>query len=655
MDVGSLDLISLLGNCPIGYAVLVQKFQIKTPAARIVPSTTIRQSTLEYRPAIDGLRALAVLSVFVFHLNHAWLPGGFVGVDVFFVISGYLITSIIFKECQTGSFNLGKFYQRRISRIGPAFFTVAMATLIGAYFFYSPQDLAFAGAKLAAAALSVVNLAFMLDSNYFQATPDATPYLHYWSLAVEEQFYIFFPLLFLLLFKYVRRRLVPGLCWLCAGSFAACVLLTQWRPTWAFYLLPTRAFELLAGCILAVLTGNDASGGLAARRPYWLSAVGLGVVGLSFLLVHEGPHFPGFWPLLPVVGAVAVLMPPGKTGGIGEKFLAAAPLVLAGRMSYSIYLWHWPVFSLVDYRMYLATEPVRLGMKVGLSVLAAGLGYWFIEQPARVFLNRPKNRAWAYSFALGILALCVPLGMAVRKADYVNASFRTVAHGGLVFDSQNHSSSVVLLGDSNASMYGKTMREICSALHRKLTVISVVSGTPLPSHNPSDYNLWLNALAVVRKDRPDCLILACRWEVKLNGGKQEVDQDCFALAVKDLKPLVGRLIILNQPPLLPANANRASIREGARPPFFEARATQAVRLKANDYLKRFSEGNVSVIDVASHFQSTNGAILFFDHKGRQLYHDETHLSGYGADFIRSELERAVLESTPANQPRAAIP
>ena len=606
-----------------------------------MPPTTLRQSTLEYRPAIDGLRALAVLSVFVFHLNHAWLPGGFVGVDVFFVISGYLITSIIFKECNNGSFSLGKFYQRRISRIGPAFFTVGIATLTGAYFIYSPQDLAFAGAKLAAAALSVVNLTFMLDSNYFQATPDSSPYLHYWSLSVEEQFYIFFPLLFLLLFKHDRRRLVPWLCWLGAGSFIGCVWLTQWRPAWAFYLLPTRAFELLAGCILAVLAGNPTAVP-AARRPQWLSAAGLGLIALSFLVVHEGPGFPGCWPLLAVLGAVAVLAPPGGAGGFGEKLLAATPLVWVGRMSYSLYLWHWPVFSLVDYQMCLASEPARLAMKIGLSLFAAGLSYLLVEHPARVFLNRPPNRALAYLFALGMVALCVPLGVAVRKVNYVNASFRDVAHGGLVFDAKNQAGSVMLLGDSNGSMYGKTLKEICSELGCKLTVLSVYSGTPLPSHTiSSNDKLWSDALAVVRKERPGCLILGYRWELVLG----VVGKNCVALAVEDLKPLVGHLVILNQPPLLPPNASRVSIREGARPPFFENPQTQAIRLDANDYLKRFNGGNVSVVDVASHFQSTNGEILFFDGQGRQMYHDATHLSAYGADLVRPELKQAVLGST----------
>jgi peptidoglycan/LPS O-acetylase OafA/YrhL len=163
-------------------------------------------SSTEYRPAIDGLRALAVLSVFIFHLHHKWLPGGFVGVDVFFVISGYLITSIIFGDCQQNTFSLRKFYQRRIARILPAFLLVALATLLGASLIYGSQDLASSGANLAAATLSVANIKFMLQGNYFTISPDAQPFLHYWTLSVEEQFYMFFPLILLLLYKIARNR-----------------------------------------------------------------------------------------------------------------------------------------------------------------------------------------------------------------------------------------------------------------------------------------------------------------------------------------------------------------------------------------------------------------------------------------------------------------
>jgi peptidoglycan/LPS O-acetylase OafA/YrhL len=595
--------------------------------------------SLEYRPAIDGLRAVAILSVFVFHLNHHWLPGGFLGVDVFFVISGYLITSIIFKECKDGSFSLKRFYQRRIARIFPAFFTVALATLICARWIYSAQDFASTGANLSAAALSVANLKLMLQGNYFEVSADAQPFLHYWSLSVEEQFYLLFPLLFLLVFKYARKQNALLLGGLCFGSFAVSLLMFRWKPVWAFYLLPARAWELLAGCLLAVLSGRRSPGPDDSWRR-WTSALGLGMIAFSVVLGGEGRAVPAYASLLAVLGAVGVLMPLVGSRGIAEKWLAATPLVLVGRISYSLYLWHWPVFSLVDYKMYLASGSTRLGMKVALSLLAAATSFWLLEKPARLFLNQRRSVALAYSSMVCAIIVSVVLGVGIRKAQYVNAELRDVAKGGLVFGSTTNANSVVLMGDSNGSMYGKVLREICVELGYRLTVISVAADDPLPNSNALQGPLWLDSLAVVRRERPTCLVLACAWGSKLDDHKERL-----ALAVEALKPHVGRLLILNQPPVLPMNANRAAIRQGARPPFYEDGILRRKRVESNDYLDRFNFGNSCVIDIASHFETSNGEVLFLDGKGRQLYQDPTHLSGVGAELVRPVLSEALSQGS----------
>ena len=600
------------------------------------PALLEKQRIIPYRPAIDGLRAFAVLSVFVFHLSHKWLPGGFVGVDVFFVISGYLITSIILKDCDAGSFSLVKFYQRRIARIFPAFFTVALSTLVAAAFIYSPQDLASAGANLTAAALSLANLKFMSQGNYFIVSPDAQPFLHYWSLSVEEQFYMFFPLFFLLVFKFAGRRKVLVLSLAAIASLLACIILTRINPEWAFYLLPTRAWELLAGSLLSVLFAHGRPG-----HP-WLSTLGLGLIILSFVLVHEGPAFPGYLVVPPVLGAVCVLIPPGNANGWPEKLLAAPPLVLIGRMSYSLYLWHWPVFSLIDYDLFQTSEAIRLALKITLSLLAAGLSFWLIEDPARKYLNQRKSRPMAYAALTATVALCVPLGIAIRRANYVNAELADVRHGGLVFDKNPNNGAVVLMGDSNGSMYGKVVKEICAKLRLKLTVISVAAGEPLPSSDGNNSQLWLDSLAVVQKQRPKILILACNWESKLNS-----DRNRLSLALGRLEPFADRVILLNQPPVLPEDASRAAIREGAHPPFFEDPEMRRLRTDANHFLLGFNSNKVSVVDIASHFQKAGGEVLYLDDSGRQLYHNADHLSGYGANLVKKDLISAMSGALPA--------
>jgi peptidoglycan/LPS O-acetylase OafA/YrhL len=593
---------------------------------------------LAYRPEIDGLRALAVLSVFIFHLNHQWLPGGFVGVDIFFVISGYLITSILYNDCAAGRFSLSRFYQRRIARIFPAFFAVALTTTVVAAFVYSSLDFASVGANLVAASLSVANIKYMLQGNYFEISPDAQPFLHYWSLSVEEQFYVVFPLLLFLLFRYTRRHMTLVLALAGLGSLVACIKFTQSNPVWAFYLLPTRAWELIAGSLLAVMPFTTPTSRHTRVIFRWLPAAGLLLIGGSFVMIHEGPNFPGWRAIFPVAGAVAIIFSLTDVRQVGwvRKLLSSLPMVAIGKISYSLYLWHWPVFSLIDYQFYLASDALRFAMKIGFSFLLAFIGFRYIETPARIFLNQPKHRRIAYATFVTVLALSVGLGFAIRKTQHVNATLADVTNGGLVFSVKPGPTSVVLMGDSNGSMYGTVMKEICGDLGENLTVISVDAGDPLPQRDGNSDKLWLDSLEVVRESMPKYLVMANHWSGKLEG-----DRERLAKAIAELKPFVEHIVLLNQPPILPKEVNRASFRAGLRPPFREPMDVQGKRRAANDYLLGFQSPGVSVVDIASYFETEDGDIRVTDERGQLLYQDATHLSGHGAERIRAVLKEAI--------------
>jgi peptidoglycan/LPS O-acetylase OafA/YrhL len=590
---------------------------------------------LPYRPSIDGLRCIAVLSVFIFHLNQLWLPGGFVGVDVFFVISGYLITSIIYSDCVKGQFSFMRFYQRRIARIFPAFFTVAFATLLGAYIIYSPQDFASAGANLAASALSAANIKLLFQGSYFDISADAQPFLHYWSLSVEEQFYIFFPLLFVFLFRYARSWLVIALTSLAVVGLFCCIALTSKNPVWAFYLLPTRAWEIGIGSILAVISLHPHTYLHAWQRP-WVSVLGLALLGYSLVFFHEGPHFPGWQATVPVAASLALLLNAGAANNPVEKWLSTPFLVKLGRLSFSLYLWHWPVFSLIDYHYVLESDHLRILMKVIISFLCAYLSFKFIENPMRVFLNHRKFRFAAFASAFCVVGVSTILGMSVRRNNYVNASLADVANGGLVYASSPNSPCVVLMGDSNASMYGKVVKEICQELGYRLVVISVAAGDPLPANERKNSQLWLDSLAVVEREKPDFLVLGCHWQEKLATDRSRLNQ-----ALDQLDHSADRILIMNQPPILPAHATRENLRRGVRPPFREAENTAAQRMSSNAFLLGCSSATTSVLDIAACFELSDGSIRFFEEQSRLLYHDATHLSGHGADILRLTLRRAL--------------
>ena len=610
---------------------------------------TAPKSSIQYRPAIDGLRAVAVLAVFIFHLKGQWLPGGFVGVDVFFVISGFLITSILLREYDHNSFSLWKFYQRRIARLFPAFFTVALATLVAASFIYSAQDLASCGAGLASAALSMANLKYMLQGNYFAVSPDAQPFLHYWSLSVEEQYYMLFPSMLLLLFCKAKSYKTAILGALCSASLLACIMLTYWRPQWAFYLLPTRAWELLCGSILASLS----AGGPATenKKLIWtlVSFAGIGLIIISMFSIHEGPAFPGYHAILPVLGAVCFIgVRGGGASGWPEKLLSTKPLVLIGRMSYSLYLWHWPIFCLVDYRLYLASPLCRMGLKVALSATASTLCFLFIERPGRVFLNQPRNRRIAFAFLACALVVCVPLGAVIRRDNYIDAGLDGVAKGGIVFNRASTNGSVALMGDSNGSMYGKMLKEVSQTLYLKLNVISVAAGNPLPYSSGQSPQLWLDSMAFVKQNNPDHLVLVCNWE-----GQLGQDRGRLAIAIGELKQHTRQLILITQPPEMPESGGRESMRNGSRAPFFENPVERAKRNEMNAFLKGFQRDNVVVIDIEPLFIAEDGSIRFIDDHGMLLYQDEKHLSDAGANLVKGSLVRAVTGMKPGDSLRGS--
>lgn len=321
---------------------------------------------IQHRSDIDGLRAVAVGLVVLFHLG---LPvhGGFVGVDVFFVISGYLITSILHGDLERGRYSLLEFYQRRARRILPALLAMLLLSTLAALWLLLPSDLRGFGLSLGSTALFVSNIYFWIDTGYFAAAAEARPLLHTWSLAVEEQFYLLFPLLLAALHRHLR----PGLRGLLALLTVASLLYSEWlrgqAPASAFYLLPARAWELLLGSLLA-LGAVPALRSRAQREA--LGLVGLAAILGSALFYSEKTAFPGFSALLPCLGAALLIHSGAARDSLGYRLLSLPPLVFLGLISYSLYLWHWPL--IVFYQQGLLGDFGYL-QKLGLLLVALAL------------------------------------------------------------------------------------------------------------------------------------------------------------------------------------------------------------------------------------------------------------------------------------------
>ena len=349
-------------------------------------------SAAEFRPDIEGLRGIAILLVLLFHAGLPWTPGGFVGVDVFFVISGFLITGKLWRESQQpGGLNITRFYAWRIRRLLPAaLVAVALISLVG-LLLAAPLDRSELAADGAASALSLANMRFIGSVDYFAATTSPSPFLHFWSLSVEEQFYLVWPALIVLLTWRggSSRRLIVALLIGVVASFALSIWLTDASPARAFYLLPTRVWQLGVGGLLALVGVMGTS-----RRAGALAWAGLAAVAVAGVALTAEMPYPGLAALLPTAGAVALLYGGAAPSG-PVRLLAAAPLRFLGKISYSLYLWHWPLLVLPLMFLERALTGVEVAASVAVAIGVSWLSWRFVEQPFRYGDRSRRATSWS--------------------------------------------------------------------------------------------------------------------------------------------------------------------------------------------------------------------------------------------------------------------
>src|SRR3569833_134401 len=364
-----------------------------------------------YRPDIDGLRAIAVVAVLGFHAFPDAFPGGFTGVDIFFVISGFLISGIILGDLEKGTFTFGQFYARRIRRIFPALALVLAATLFLGWLILSPYEFDQLGGHVAAGAGFISNLLLFHESGYFDTDSALKPLLHLWSLGVEEQYYLVWPLLLFALRRHMSRIfwLILGIA---VGSFLLNILLVHRLPSAAFYLLATRCWELMMGssaAYRAMHSTNRSSLPFVVRDG--IAIAGLALLALGFALVRDSEDFPGWWALLPTAGAL-LLIQAGPQAWSNRNLLGNRVVVYVGLISYPLYLWHWP---LLTYARILYGEIPPVGVRVGGLILGIALAwatYEFVEKRVRA-LGRGPTAVRTAGLAGAAVAVLATLGLLV--------------------------------------------------------------------------------------------------------------------------------------------------------------------------------------------------------------------------------------------------
>ena len=364
----------------------------------------------EFRPDLEGLRGIAILLVLLFHAKVPGTDGGFVGVDVFFVLSGFLITGLLIRERErTGRIDLKAFYIRRVRRILPAATVVLAITMVFAWFLMAPLDLPRVAGDAVASALSVGNIRFAAGAtDYFGTDLAPSPVIHYWSLGVEEQFYLLWPAVLILATRNRRPRVAAGivLAGLAVASYLAAFVLTDAAPGWAFYSLPTRAWQLGLGGLIAV--GSDQVARLRPSIAVPLGWAGLAAVLASLVLIVPGTPYPGVAALLPSLGSAAVIVA-GERPWSAARVLAVPPLRFLGRISYSLYLVHWPILVLPAATLEIGAQlplAVRLGL-AALSVVAGWASFRLVEQPIHRGVRFRAQPGRTFAVAGAAIALVV--------------------------------------------------------------------------------------------------------------------------------------------------------------------------------------------------------------------------------------------------------
>ena len=472
---------------------------------------------IRYRSQIDGLRAVAIVPVLLFHGGLPGISGGFTGVDVFFVISGFLITAIIRDELSGGSFSIARFYERRARRILPALFPVLVFSLGAAWLVHTPLDFRRFAQALGGTALFASNFVFAQKADYFFSQEGFQPLIHGWSLAVEEQFYLLFPAAMLVLHRWRNGSVLMAVLAVLAGSFALSLLIGPRYPQAAFYMLPFRAWELMAGAACALLP--------AAPRPRELPAfTGLAMIFAGFWLIGPETPAPGAWFVLPVAGSALVLLFAGE-GTVVARVLSWRPMVWTGLISYGTYLWHQPLLAFLHYGWFGPVPVFATVAALALSLMLGAASYRFIEQPVRSGRLLAGRRRLALACA-GFLLPALVIGalgqflLVTSRSGAGGIGQQVVAHSRaepeLVIPA-TRPPPFVLYGDSHAAQYYEALvgRLGPGALISDTGCLAApgVSNWPGSDSQGTACRAMPDRLAQVLRDQPPPVVIwAQRWD-----------------------------------------------------------------------------------------------------------------------------------------------
>jgi peptidoglycan/LPS O-acetylase OafA/YrhL len=653
-----------------------------------------------YRADIDGLRAIAVIGVVLFHAGLG-VSGGFVGVDVFFVISGFLITSLILRDLDRGSFSIVDFWERRARRIFPALAVVVMVTLIAGWFLMLPFGFQVLGQSVVALTVFASNMQFWRTSGYFDPSAEENPLLHTWSLSVEEQFYLVVPLLLLLVFTLGRQKWVGIL--LSVGIVVSLVGAEMWLrrdPSGSFYLLPSRAWELGAGSLMALARPLASS-----RWRSWLGWLGLALIFYAFFGYDAKTAFPGMAAIPPVLGTVLLIWSgmsddEDMTFGGAHRLLASKVLVAIGLLSYSFYLWHWPFFA---FHRYLFSQAPAVPLAIGyisIALLLSALSLRYVEKPFRKGkLVTSRKHVFLFTGLVSALVLIVGLSMwrtrgvpsrmptVVAEYDAVKGDekFKSVepfsSEDGLFVDlgakvgaeidhlgAKNKPCRLMVWGDSHADVLLHMIDEICNT-HNVSGIAAREGGVaPVLGYSGVDYTrqpnkgrlAYTNALMKYAQELSESgelqeVLLAFRWSYYIDTPQRLADDplpkagfsDALIATIQALQELGLKVSVLLEVPIFGQHVPKAVALHHWRGwplPHLSKQQHEQRQQSYQPLIQRLhtETPNVNLIDASPSLISEKDDVEFLDNKGVLLYRDEHHLTKTGTMRLKPLFEKLLL-------------
>ena len=636
-------------------------------------------AVIAYRADIDGLRAIAVLAVVLFHIDQHLLPGGFAGVDIFFVISGFLITGIIYKGREKGAFSFAEFYRRRIKRIVPVLFCVLLTTLIAGNFILLPEDFIRLAESAVAAQFFAANVYFtyFLDTSYFAADASMEPLLHLWSLGVEEQFYLIWPSVFIALCLLKAK-------WLRVSIISVCIVLSfgfaQWalgeHAMFAYYMLPSRAGQLLFGALCFLIANSDK---FRIPRAFneLVAVIGMLAIMFSLFFIREDMGFPGINAIPVTLGSGLVILTASFHNTLVARALSLRLLVLTGLISYSMYLWHWPILAYLKYAFSVLTWQLMIASFI-VIVLFSIASYRLVEVPFKRS-KKSLNQVFWRQFVVPSLLICF-IAVGVRSTDgygtyALDNQYRQQLEGmdegakaghRYPWICQNYELNESLLtnprcrinsekepkallwGDSNGSHYVGVLGEIAQQIGVSFRTVAHSSCPPL-LESPENFvsaKLKLgcaasNKVVVEHLDDYDVVMLSGAWNTYLATEATAFEHELLSTATS-LKAMGKSVVLIGRVPII-QNLDRDCTRKGLKLTAMDCSSRLASRRSqvetTNEVISRVAmQSGAQYFDVSGLLCDEQMCTAVFNNK--VAYHDSGHLGMSGSIEIGAEARKS---------------